>query len=180
MHIGATHEGMHLAGLWRLPVVFVIENNQYAMGTPLRRQTAVDDLTVRAPAYRMTSDRWVVRDVFETRARLARAIEQAREESQPSLIELLTYRFRGHSMSDPGKYRSKDEVDQWKERDPLHRAQVQLRHGVSEEELDALDERIGEEMDAAVEFAESSPLPDPEHRFRGHYVEDDLAAGGEG
>lgn len=179
MHIGATHEGMHLAGLWRLPIVFVIENNQYAMGTPLRRQTAVDDLTVRAPGYRLTSDRWVVRDVVETRARLRKAIEHARNDGQPALIELLTYRFRGHSMSDPGKYRTKDEVDAWKERDPLHRAELELQreHGVPEAELTALDERVWAEMDAAVAFAEASPLPDPEHRFRGHYVEDDLAAG---
>ena len=179
MHIGATHEGMHLAGLWRLPIVFVIENNQYAMGTPLSRQTAVDDLTVRAPGYRLTSDRWVVRDVFETRERLARAVDQARERSQPALIELLTYRFRGHSMSDPGKYRTKDEVEHWKERDPLFRAETSLRedHGMSDEDIEALDEEVWEEMDAAVEFAEESPVPDPEHRFLGHYVEDDIAAG---
>jgi pyruvate dehydrogenase E1 component alpha subunit len=173
MHIGATHEGMHLAGLWRLPIVFVIENNQYAMGTPLKRQTAVDDLTVRAPSYRLVSDRWVVRDVFETRTRLAKAVEQARRDSQPSLIELLTYRFRGHSMSDPGKYRTKDEVELWKERDPLYRAQLEL----PEAEVESIDETAVAEMDAAVQFAEDSPLPPPEHRFRGHYVEDDLAAG---
>lgn len=179
MHIGATHEGMHLAGLWRLPIVFVIENNQYAMGTPLRRQTAVDDLTVRAPGYRLTSDRWVVRDVFETRARLAKAVEHARNDSQPALIELLTYRFRGHSMSDPGKYRTKDEVEQWRERDPLHRAQLELASegGLSDADIEAIDEGVIAEMDAAVAFADESPLPDPEHRFRGHYVEDDIAAG---
>jgi len=178
MHIGATHEGMHLAGLWRLPIVFVIENNQYAMGTPLRRQTAVDDLTVRAPAYRMTSDRWVVRDVFETRDRLAQAVEQARNASQPALIELLTYRFRGHSMSDPGKYRTKEEVEQWKQRDPLHRAEAELRdeHGLDEDAIEAIDEGVAEEMDTAVSFAESSPVPEPAHRLRNHYVEDDLAA----
>ena len=181
MHIGATHEGMHLAGLWRLPIVFVIENNQYAMGTPLSRQSPVDDLTVRAPAYRLTSDRWVVRDVFETRDRLARAAHKAREDNQPALIELLTYRFRGHSMSDPGKYRTKDEVESWKEADPLHRAESELReqHGLSEEDIEAIDETVWEEMDGAVQFAEDSPLPDPEHRFLGHYVEDDLAAKGQ-
>lgn len=174
MHIGATHEGMHLAGLWRLPIVFVIENNQYAMGTPLKRQTAVDDLTVRAPTYRMTSDRFVVRDIFETRQRLARAADRARNEQQPALVEMLTYRFRGHSMSDPAKYRTKDEVSSWKERDPLHQAQLSLGsdHGMSEEELEALDEKIWEEMDAAVDFADKSPLPDPEHRFKYHLVEE--------
>jgi pyruvate dehydrogenase E1 component alpha subunit len=175
MHIGATHEGMHLAGLWRLPIVFVIENNQYAMGTPLRRASAVDDLTVRAPAYRMTSDRWVVRDIFETRARLARAVKRAREESQPSLIELLTYRFRGHSMSDPAKYRTKEEVAIWRERDPLHLCgkALQEEHGVSEEGLEAIDQEVVEEMDAAVQFADESAHPDPEFRFRNHLVEDD-------
>ena len=177
MHIGATHEGMHLAGLWKLPIVFVIENNQYAMGTPLTRQSAVDDLTVRAPAYRMVSDRFVVRDVFETRKRLGAAIDRARTESQPSLVELLTYRFRGHSMSDPGKYRTKEEVEQWKAGDPLHRAEAELRqdHGMSAEDLEAIDDAVWEEMDAASQFADESPFPDPEHRFRHHYVEDDLA-----
>ena len=142
------------------------------------RQSPVEDLTVRAPSYRMTSDRWVVRDVFETRERLAKAIDRAREESQPTLIELLTYRFRGHSMSDPAKYRTKDEVEKWKEIDPLHLAEKELheQHGLSEDELESIDDKVTEEMDAAVEFAENSPLPDPEHRFRNHYVEDDLAA----
>jgi pyruvate dehydrogenase E1 component alpha subunit len=175
MHIGATHEGMHLAGLWRLPIVFVIENNQYAMGTPLSRQSAVDDLTVRAPAYRMVSDRLVVRNVVETRERLGRAIARARDEQQPTLVELLTYRFRGHSMSDPAKYRTKDEVAQWHERDPLFRAEGLLKsdHGMSDEDIEALDEKVWAEMDAAVEFADASPLPDPEFRFRNHLVEDD-------
>lgn len=175
MHIGATHEGMHLAGLWKLPIVFVIENNQYAMGTPLARASAVDDLTVRAPAYRMVSDRFVVRDVFETRKRLGAAIDRARTESQPSLVELLTYRFRGHSMSDPGKYRTKEEVEQWKAGDPLHRAEAELAqdHGLSAEDLEGIDDAVWEEMDAAAKFADESPPPDPEHRFRHHYVEDD-------
>jgi pyruvate dehydrogenase E1 component alpha subunit len=175
MHIGATHEGMHLAGLWRLPIVFVIENNQYAMGTPLRRQTAVDDLTVRAPAYRMTSDRWKVHDLFETRERLRAAVERARKDNQPSLIELLTYRFRGHSMSDPAKYRTKEEVDMQKDVDPLHRAEVDLRNrfGMDDAALEQIDEEIVAEMQKAVDFADASPQPDPEFRFRNHYVEDD-------
>jgi pyruvate dehydrogenase E1 component alpha subunit len=179
MHIGATHEGMHLAGLWRLPIVFVIENNQYAMGTPLSRQTAVDDLTVRAPGYRMASDRWVVDDVFETRRRLGRAIERARSEHQPGLVELLTYRFRGHSMSDPAKYRTKDEVEQWRIKDPLQQAELKLRsqHGYDDAKMEALDDAVIAEMDAAVDFAEASPLPDPEHRFRHHLVEDDPPEG---
>jgi pyruvate dehydrogenase E1 component alpha subunit len=175
MHIGATHEGMLLAGLWRLPIVFVIENNKYAMGTPLHRQSPVEDLTVRAPTYRMTSDRFVVRDLFETRERLARAAKRAREEAQPSLVELLTYRFRGHSMSDPAKYRTKEEVESWRESDPLHRTGKALRedHSLSEEQLEEIDDEIVEEMTKAVDFADESPEPDPEFRFRNHLVEDD-------
>lgn len=174
MHIGATHEGMHLAGLWKLPVVFVIENNQYAMGTPLKRQTLVDDLTVRAPAYRMTSDRWEVNDIFETRRRLAEAVERARKDHQPALIELLTYRFRGHSMSDPAKYRTKDEVEGWRKKDPLYRAEQRLRddHGFDDEAIESIDDAVVDEMQAAVDFADASPQPDPEHRFRHHLVED--------
>jgi pyruvate dehydrogenase E1 component alpha subunit len=174
MHIGATAEGLNLAGLWRLPIVFVIENNMYAMGTPLSRQSPVDDLTLRAPGYALDSDRWVVSDVLETRARLAALVDRARNEQRPALVELLTYRFRGHSMSDPGKYRTKDEIEQWRERDPVHRAEQVLRDGgLGEAELTAIDNAIVQEMDAAEAFADESPAPDPEQRFRNHYVEDD-------
>jgi len=175
MHIGATHEGMHLAGLWRLPIVFCIENNSYAMGTPLSRQSPVDDLTVRAPTYRMVSDRFVVKDVMQTRERLAEAINRARTDSQPSLVELQTYRFRGHSMSDPAKYRTKEELQSWQKRDPLHVAERELKadHGYTEEQLEALDDEVAAEMDAAVKFADASPVPDPEHRFKHHLVGED-------
>jgi pyruvate dehydrogenase E1 component alpha subunit len=173
MHIGATAEGMNLAGLWRLPIVFVIENNMYAMGTPLRRQSPVDDLTTRAPGWALDHDRWVVDDVLTTRDRLAAAVERARREQRPALIELLTYRFRGHSMSDPGKYRTKDEVDEWKQRDPMHRCEQQLAAaGVAEDALAKIDDAVVAEMDAALQFADTSPLPEPEHRFRHNLVED--------
>jgi pyruvate dehydrogenase E1 component alpha subunit len=174
MHIGATAEGLNLAGLWRLPIVFVIENNKYAMGTPQSRQSPIEDLTLRAPGYALDSDRWVVSDVLETRARLAALVDRARNEQRPALVELLTYRFRGHSMSDPGKYRTKDELEEWRGRDPLHRAEEALRAaGLGEDELTAIDDAIVQEMDAAEAFADESPLPDPEHRFRNHFVEDD-------
>ncbi len=173
MHIGATAEGMNLAGLWRLPIVFVIENNMYAMGTPLSRQSPVDDLTTRAPGWALASDRFVVDNVHETRRRLADAVDHARRENRPALLELLTYRFRGHSMSDPGKYRTKDEVDEWRKRDPLYRCEQELRDGgMSEEQITAIDDEIVAEMDAAAQFADESPLPEPAHRFRHNLVED--------
>jgi pyruvate dehydrogenase E1 component alpha subunit len=174
MHIGATAEGMNLAGLWKLPIVFVIENNHYAMGTPLKRQSPVDDLTSRAPGWALAHDRWVVDDVIDTRDRLAAIVERARTDNTPALVELMTYRFRGHSMSDPGKYRTKDEVDTWRKRDPIARAEEALREGgLGDEALEKIDEGAIAEMDAALVFADSSPLPDPEHRFRNHLVEDD-------
>lgn len=174
MHIGATAEGMNLAGLWKLPIVFVIENNMYAMGTPLRRQSPVDDLTTRAPGWALDHDRWVVDDVFATRERLAAIVERARNEQRPALVELLTYRFRGHSMSDPGKYRTKDEVDAWRKTDPLARSEAELRSaGLGDDELESIDAAVIAEMDAALAFADASPLPAPEHRFRNHLVEDD-------
>lgn len=173
MHIGATAEGMNLAGLWRLPIVFVIENNMYAMGTPQSRQSPVDDLTTRAPGWALDHDRFVVDDVLTCRERLAAAVDRARRDSRPALIELLTYRFRGHSMSDPGKYRTKDEVDQWKQRDPLHRSERELGEaGLDEDAITKIDEAVIAEMDAALAFADSSPLPEPEHRFRHNLVED--------
>lgn len=173
--IGPTHEGMTLAGLWKLPIVYVIENNQYSMGTPLKRGVPTEDLTLRAAGYGFASDRFVVTDVFETRERLAEAAARARKDNQPTLIEAITYRFRGHSMSDPAKYRTKEEVDDWRKKDPLNRAEEELRttFGMSEEEMEALDDQVVEEMDAAADFAEASPLPEPEHRFRHQLIEDE-------
>jgi pyruvate dehydrogenase E1 component alpha subunit len=174
MGIGPTHEGMTLAGLWNLPIVYVVENNRYSMGTPLERTLPVEDITARAAGYGIAADRFTVTDAFQIAERLGRAIERARSESEPTLVELLTYRFRGHSMSDPGKYRSKQELDDFRRRDPLEltrRALVEL-HGFTEPQLDAIDEELAAEMDRAEKFAEGSPQPDPEHRFRNVLVEE--------
>src|SRR4051812_39569219 len=104
--IGGFHEACSLAALWKLPIVFVCENNEYSMGTPLSRTMSVEDVSLKADAYGMAKDRLFVRDVFEVEARVADAVARAREKSEPTLIEARTYRFRGHSMSDPGKYRT--------------------------------------------------------------------------
>lgn len=173
--IGPTHEGMTLAGLWQLPVVYVVENNRYSMGTPLERTLPVEDATTRAPGYNMESDRFTVTDPFQIRERLGAAIERARTESRPTMVEILTYRFRGHSMSDPAKYRAKGELEAFRRRDPLEltrRALIEI-HGMSEEEIEELDDQIFEEMSAAETFADESPMPDPEFRFKHHIIEDD-------
>jgi len=165
--IGPVHEGMTMAGIMKLPIVFVVENNQYSMGTPLKRTLPVEDITTRAAGYGFASDRFHVTSVQETRRRLGEAVDRARKEGRPTLVELITYRFRGHSMSDPAKYRQKEEVERWRLNDPLERTLMALKtiYQVPEPELDGIDEAIVAEMDAAYEFADKSPPPPPEARF---------------
>lgn len=165
--IGPVHEGMTLAGIMKLPIVFVVENNQYSMGTPLKRTLPVEDITSRAAGYGFEADRFHVTSVQETRARLQAAVDRAREENRPTLVELITYRFRGHSMSDPAKYRQKEEVERWRMNDPLERTirALGVVYGVEESELEAIDNEIVAEMDAAYDFADKSPQPPPEARF---------------
>ena len=119
--IGGFAEGLALAALWKLPVVLICENNQYSMGTPLYRSLAVEDVSLRALAHGMARDRFDGDDVVKVKRRIAEAVERARTTGEPTLVEVVTYRFRGHSMSDPGLYRTKDEVEEWKRRDPLNR-----------------------------------------------------------
>jgi pyruvate dehydrogenase E1 component alpha subunit len=158
---GAFHEGASLAALWKLPIVFIVENNQYSMGTPLYRTLAVEDVTERASGYGMARDRFEASDVMLVRDRVALAVRRAREEGIPTLIECLTYRFRGHSMSDPAKYRTKDEVEEWKRRDAVPRLRERLQmEGMPEADIAALEASVDEEVSDAVKFADESPEPD--------------------
>src|SRR5216683_827870 len=118
-NMGAFHEGMALAALWKLPVVFICENNMYSMGTPLYRTLSVADVSQKALGYGIARDRFDGEDVLRVRDRVAEAVRRARNENMPTLIEIITYRFRGHSMSDAGFYRTKEEVDEWKKRDTI-------------------------------------------------------------
>jgi len=159
--IGGFAEGLALAGLWKLPVVLVCENNQYSMGTPTYRSLAVEDVSLRALAHGMARDRFDGDDVIKVKRRVAEAIERARTTSEPTLVEVVTYRFRGHSMSDPGLYRTKDEVEEWKRRDPLNRSRARLSElGLPEPELEALEADVKAEIEDAVRFAEESPAAD--------------------
>ena len=119
INIGPFHEGLALASLWELPVVYVIENNQFAMGTPLNKTALTEDLSVRALGYPMARDTVDGHDIFAVRSTIHTAVRRAREKKLPTLIEAKTYRYRGHSMADPAKYRTKDDVAEWKERDPI-------------------------------------------------------------
>jgi pyruvate dehydrogenase E1 component alpha subunit len=157
-NIGGFHEGLSLAGLWKLPVVFVCENNLYSMGTPLDRTLPVLDVTEKAPGYGMARDRFDGRDVLLVRDRIAQAVERARSGGGPTLIEILTYRFRGHSMSDPGKYRTPEEVEERKKHaDPVRIARDRLLgSGMREEEIARIEEDVEREVQDAIRFADES------------------------
>jgi pyruvate dehydrogenase E1 component alpha subunit len=160
---GAFHEGLALAGLWKLPVVFICENNMYAMGTPLYRTLAVADVAVRAKGYPIEAEIVNGDDVLEMRDVTRQAIERARKTKEPFFIEAKTYRFRGHSMSDPAKYRTREEVAEWMERDPIGilAARIGTLGIATPEQLQQLDDEAKAAVKDAVEFAEASPVPDP-------------------
>ncbi|RYE94466.1 MAG: pyruvate dehydrogenase (acetyl-transferring) E1 component subunit alpha [Myxococcales bacterium] len=157
--IGDFHEGVSLAALWKLPIVFVCENNEFSMGTPLSRTMSVEDVTLKAAGYGIPGDRFEVNDVLEVEQRMRVAIERARTENTPTLVEARTYRFRGHSMSDPGKYRTREEVEARKARDPLLRARQQLIDGGRQDDVTRLEAEIDAEVADAVQFADRSPEP---------------------
>jgi pyruvate dehydrogenase E1 component alpha subunit len=158
---GAAHEAMSLAALWKLPVVFICENNMYSMGTPLSRTMSVEDASQKALAYGIARDQFDGNDVLLVRDRLAVAVKRAREESLPSVVEIRCYRYRGHSMSDPGLYRTKDEVEEYKRKDCLLIAERHLAgYGIGPEDLKAIDDEVKTEIEDAVTFAdESGVLP---------------------
>jgi pyruvate dehydrogenase E1 component alpha subunit len=159
--IGGFHEGLSLAALWKLPIVFICENNEYSMGTPLSRSMSVEDVSMKALGYGIDRDRFFAGDVLEVQDRIAEAVKRAREESLPTLVEIRTYRFRGHSMSDPAKYRTQAELDEHKKNDPIHLARVRLlAMGLVESRIKLLEDEVEAEIQAAVSFAEASPEPD--------------------
>lgn len=159
--IGGFAEGLALAALWKLPIVLICENNQYSMGTPLYRSLAVEDVSMRALAHGMARDRFDGDDVLKVKERIGQAVQRARDTGEPTLVEVVTYRFRGHSMSDPGLYRTKEEVEEWRRRDPLNRARVRLVElGMPEADLTALEADVKAEIEDAVQFAETSPPAD--------------------
>ncbi|MBK6516661.1 MAG: pyruvate dehydrogenase (acetyl-transferring) E1 component subunit alpha [Polyangiaceae bacterium] len=160
--IGDCHEAMALSALWKLPVIFVCENNQYAMGTPLTRTLANDDVTARAAGYGMASDRFVCENVHQVMEHFDLAIKRARELSEPTLMEIRTYRHRGHSMSDPGKYRTAEEVEEHKRRDPLVVSRTALEKAGLGDKLNELDASVETEVQDAIKFADDSPEPGPE------------------
>lgn len=156
-NIGGFFEGLTYASLWNLPAIFIIENNLYAMGTPLYRSQPARDLTSKAKAFNMASSRIDALDVELVYDTVNEAVVRARSGQGPTLIEMITYRFRGHSMSDPAKYRPAGELEEMKEKDPLDTTRERLiRQGITQPQMEELDLRIAATIEDAVQFAEAS------------------------
>jgi len=169
---GAFHEALNVSALWDLPVVFIIENNRYGMGTPLDRASSVKDLYQRGSAYGIPRREVNGMDLLAVRTVLGEAIDRARKEKRPTLLEAETYRYRGHSMSDPGKYRTKEEVEQMMQYDPIHLFGKRLleQERIAQAELDALDKDVLAQVDEAVKFTEESAFPPLESLYEDVYV----------
>jgi pyruvate dehydrogenase E1 component alpha subunit len=161
-NIGAFHESLNLAALWNLPVIFVIINNQMGMGTTVEKASAEPELYKRACAYRMAAERVDGNDLLAVRDATRRAVERGRKESKPTLLEAVSFRQRGHSVVDPARYRSKEEVEAGRALDPIPAMRAQLvAAGIFDEDAATrIEQEVEEEVRAAIEFADSSPDPD--------------------
>lgn len=172
---GAFHEALNIAMSWKLPAIFVIENNGYAMGTSVKRTSNVTDLYTLGEAYDMPSEAVDAMSVEEVHHAVEKAAKRARGGEGPTLLEFRTYRYKGHSMSDPAKYRTKEEVQQYKDKDPIEqvRKTILSQKFAAEEELDAIDKKIKDEVAGYVKFAEESNYPDASEAYHDVYAEPD-------
>ena len=164
IHQGSFHESLNMAKIWNLPVVYICENNQYGMGTEFKRVSAVDDFSVMGASYGIEGKQVNGMDVLEVYDELSKTVEKTRREKIPSFIEVRTYRYKGHSMSDPAKYRSKEELESYKEQDPILILKTLMieRKMLTEEGYKKLDKELRSICDEAVKFAEESPEPELE------------------
>jgi pyruvate dehydrogenase E1 component alpha subunit len=172
-NIGYFHEALNLAGLWDLPVLFICENNQYGMGTAVKRHSSASSIMQKASGYDIPAAQVDGMNVFEVYEATKKALSAIRSGEGPQFLEIITYRFEGHSMGDPLRYRTKEEVEKWQEDDPIG---ILERHILSEkiadkDELEKIDKSVEKELDEAVHFAETSPLPAPEELYTDIYVE---------
>jgi pyruvate dehydrogenase E1 component alpha subunit len=163
VNIGSFHESLNLAAIWHLPVVFLVVNNQYGMGTSVALASAEPDLYKRAAAYRMHGERVDGMDLLAVRVAMARLLQQARDERRPGLLEAITYRYHGHSVADAGKlYRTAEEMASWLERDPIpaFRTVLEGRGAMTADEATRIDDEVEQAVQRAVDFANQSPDPD--------------------
>jgi pyruvate dehydrogenase E1 component alpha subunit len=170
---GMLHEVFNLAMLWKLPVVFICENNNYAMGTSIERTSNVIDIYKLADAYEMPSDKLDGMTPEIVHEGVARAVKRARDGEGPTLLEMKTYRYRGHSVSDPQKYRTKDEVEEYKDQDPIIKVRKTILENnfATEAALQEIDDKINVIVEASVKFAEDSPWPDDNEVLKDVYID---------
>ncbi|NTU74723.1 MAG: pyruvate dehydrogenase (acetyl-transferring) E1 component subunit alpha [Anaerolineaceae bacterium] len=173
-NIGFFHEALNLSMVWKLPVLWVCENNQYGMGTTIDRASAVSEIRQKAVGYGMPNEQADGMNIMEVRETAQVMIEKIRAGGGPMMLEIHTYRFRGHSMGDPERYRKHDEVLKWEESDPIgiYRKYLVKKKVATEAELDQQDTLALETVMQAIEFAEHSPEPAPEELFKDVYVEE--------
>jgi pyruvate dehydrogenase E1 component alpha subunit len=161
---GAFHESLNMAQLWKLPCIYICENNQYGMGTSLARSMSLQNIAQKACSYEMAAEFVDGMDVLAVREATLRAVERARKDYLPTLLEVRTYRFMGHSMSDPGNYRTRAEIEKYQERDPIKLFTASLKEEgiIDEKSLEQIEHHVREEIERAVRFADESPEPSPE------------------
>jgi pyruvate dehydrogenase E1 component alpha subunit len=171
-NIGYFHESLNLSKVWKLPIVWLVENNQYGMGTAVERASAVKEICQKAAGYEMERARVDGMDTLAVKEATTRALDYARSGKGPFFLEAITYRYRGHSMGDPERYRKPDEIKKWQEDDPIGRFHKHLmqKKAASEAELDAVEAEVETEVAEAVKFAEESPNPAPEALWEDIYV----------
>lgn len=173
---GPLHEGMNMAMLWRLPMIFVRQNNRYAESTPMSEHTGIEDVVDWAKGYGMPAFRVDGNNVIEVYQTVCRAVERARRGDGPTFVDAETYRWYGHNIGDPGTWRPKEEVEEWKSRDPIarHRQYLLTENVATEAALDAIEREEQARMDAAIVAAEAAPKPDISEALEGLYVDEQL------
>ena len=169
---GAFHESLNMAQLWKLPCIYICENNQYGMGTSLARAMSLQDVSQKACAYELASEFVDGMDVLAVREAVMRAVERGRESYLPTLLEIRTYRFMGHSMSDPGNYRTRAEIEKYQERDPikLFTASLKEKGILDDARLDEIEKEVREVVERAARFADESPEPEPSELYTHVYA----------
>jgi len=172
IHQGAFHESLNMAKVIQLPVIYICENNQYGMGTDFRRASSVEDFSLMGRSCGIESKQVNGMDVLEVHAELSAALEKVRRESVPVFFEIKTYRYKGHSMSDPAKYRTREELESYKQQDPILTLKNDLMEEgmLSDEEFTRLDKKVKKAVKEAVEFAEESPEPELSSLYQDVYV----------
>jgi pyruvate dehydrogenase E1 component alpha subunit len=172
---GALHETFNMAMMWKLPVIYIIENNNYAMGTSVERTTNVQDLSKIGLSYEMPSKSVNGMSPEAVHEAIAEACERARRGDGPTLLDIRTYRYKGHSMSDPQKYRTKEEVAEWMEKDPIDHCLTVIKENkwLSDKEIQEINDWVKKEVEESIAFAENSPYPEAEELYKDVYTQED-------